>query len=239
MAVCAGGKALAAIFRTLALNYRHYSGGLPDLLLLRALRRPIRTEAESSRSSAVEDEGWQIAPPSQWLGEELSRRLEAKELGAAVMDLKPAAAENLLGESTLSSTETMAKSCPATGNDESSVCQDPARKQDGQGGLEEARNECLSAQEQKRRAKQAEAAAYRAEDSKSLDFSTAFTADKEEKDPADGREWRFEFRLVEVKGPTDSLSHRQQAWLAVLCASDIDARICKITDDSKSGDSSN
>ena len=122
------------------------------------------------------------------------------------------------------------------GNDEGSVCQDPAQKQDGQGGLEEARNECLSAREQKRRAKQAEAAAYRAEDSKSLDLSAAFAADKDnDPDNKGPGEWRFEFRLVEVKGPTDALSHRQQAWLAVLCASGIDARICKITDDAKSG----
>ena len=52
-------------------------------------------------------------------------------------------------------------------------------------------------------------------------------------------EWRFEFRLVEVKGPSDALSHRQQAWLAVLSASGVDARICKITDQRPSATTTN
>ena len=37
LAVGFGGKMLSAVFRCLFFDYRHYSGGLPDLLLVRAL----------------------------------------------------------------------------------------------------------------------------------------------------------------------------------------------------------
>ena len=35
IAVCIGGKALAGIFRNLAIDFKHFSGGLPDLLMIR------------------------------------------------------------------------------------------------------------------------------------------------------------------------------------------------------------
>jgi hypothetical protein len=39
VALCVGGEGLAGIGRTLCVNYRHFSGGLPDLVLLKASRR--------------------------------------------------------------------------------------------------------------------------------------------------------------------------------------------------------
>lgn len=38
MAAGLGGVALAAILAALCLNYKHFGGGLPDLLLMRAVR---------------------------------------------------------------------------------------------------------------------------------------------------------------------------------------------------------
>lgn len=42
--------------------------------------------------------------------------------------------------------------------------------------------------------------------------------------------WSFEAALVEVKGPNDRLMERQRAWLAILCASGADARVCKVSE---------
>lgn len=36
-------------------------------------------------------------------------------------------------------------------------------------------------------------------------------------------------RLVEVKGPTDSLSQQQRAWLRIMCNSGLDAYVAKVT----------
>jgi hypothetical protein len=35
IAVCVGGRTLAGIFRVLSLDFKHFSGGLPDLLMIR------------------------------------------------------------------------------------------------------------------------------------------------------------------------------------------------------------
>jgi hypothetical protein len=35
-------------------------------------------------------------------------------------------------------------------------------------------------------------------------------------------------RLVEVKGPTDSLSQQQRAWLRVMCDAGLDAYVAKV-----------
>jgi hypothetical protein len=55
-----GGKALAAVLRPLIVNYRYYSGGLPDLLLVRVMRR----------------EGGEEEGPRERRGEEGHRRKE-------------------------------------------------------------------------------------------------------------------------------------------------------------------
>ena len=46
-----GGRGLAAVFRALCVNFRHFSGGLPDLLLLRAASRPRRTAATAAAAA--------------------------------------------------------------------------------------------------------------------------------------------------------------------------------------------
>ena len=55
-----GGKVLAAIFRCLCLDYRHYSGGLPDILLIRA--RYVNSDGPSS-----------LVDLGDWIGEEFSK----------------------------------------------------------------------------------------------------------------------------------------------------------------------
>jgi hypothetical protein len=56
-----GGKTLASIFRSMCFDYRHYCGGLPDLLLFRA-----RYTETNDRSTSLVDLG-------EWIGESFSK----------------------------------------------------------------------------------------------------------------------------------------------------------------------
>jgi len=74
LAVGFGGKMLASIFRCFFFDYRHYSGGLPDLLLVRALYTPpgdcVLAYSDQKREELVD--------LGEWVGEEFSREhLEA------------------------------------------------------------------------------------------------------------------------------------------------------------------
>jgi len=56
-----GGQALSSMFRALAFDYRHYSGGLPDLLLARARCPPTYTSGDSKDNHFVD--------LGEWIGE--------------------------------------------------------------------------------------------------------------------------------------------------------------------------
>jgi hypothetical protein len=67
-----GGLQLAAIFRALVFDYRHYSGGLPDLLLARAY-------FESDEQ--IDDKQLELVDLGEWVGESFSAeaKIEAEE----------------------------------------------------------------------------------------------------------------------------------------------------------------
>ncbi len=65
LAVGFGGKMLASIFRCFFFDYRHYSGGLPDLLLVRALY-----------ASSGDSEKEELVDLGEWVGEEFSREYQ-------------------------------------------------------------------------------------------------------------------------------------------------------------------
>ena len=46
-----GGRGLAAAFAALCLNFKHFGGGLPDLLLMRAVRTGVRSDPLAGDSS--------------------------------------------------------------------------------------------------------------------------------------------------------------------------------------------
>ena len=62
-----GGRQLAVIFRCLLFDYRHYSGGLPDLLLVRAFY------GSSSKKSTT------LVDLSDWVGESLSKASQEEQ----------------------------------------------------------------------------------------------------------------------------------------------------------------
>jgi hypothetical protein len=61
-----GGKLLSAAFRCIIFDYRHYSGGLPDLLLTRALYADL------------EDTTKEFVDLGEWIGEEFSEQAKAE-----------------------------------------------------------------------------------------------------------------------------------------------------------------
>ena len=56
-----GGQALSSMFRALAFDYRHYSGGLPDLLLARARYPPTYASGDSASNQFID--------LGEWIGE--------------------------------------------------------------------------------------------------------------------------------------------------------------------------
>jgi len=80
LAVGFGGKMLASIFRCFFFDYRHYSGGLPDLLLVRALY------TSSSGDRTAED----LVDLGGWVGEDFSSEhqeaMKANQIARIFMD---------------------------------------------------------------------------------------------------------------------------------------------------------
>ena len=78
LAVGFGGRVLSAMFRSLVFDYRHYSGGLPDLLLVRALTfddTNVKAVAESDKGALVD--------LGNWIGEEFHPEAKAEKEAAS------------------------------------------------------------------------------------------------------------------------------------------------------------
>ena len=64
---------LAAIFRCLFFDYRHYSGGLPDLLLVRALYD------DNGEDNGHDNDSCKLVDLGEWVGESFSQEHQSKE----------------------------------------------------------------------------------------------------------------------------------------------------------------
>jgi len=86
LAVGFGGKMLASIFRCFFFDYRHYTGGLPDLLLVRALYTSS-PDRESVSSDGIVKE---LVDLGEWVGEAFSSEhqeaIKAKQVSRIFMD---------------------------------------------------------------------------------------------------------------------------------------------------------
>ncbi len=80
LAVGFGGKMLASIFRCFFFDYRHYSGGLPDLLLVRALYTPTFGDRTAE----------ELVDLGEWIGEDFSSEhqeaIKANQIARIFMD---------------------------------------------------------------------------------------------------------------------------------------------------------
>uniref|UniRef100_A0A7S3HLV0 Fanconi-associated nuclease n=1 Tax=Spumella elongata TaxID=89044 RepID=A0A7S3HLV0_9STRA len=83
MAVCMGSATVAAVCNALSVNYKHFTGGAPDLMLVRVQRRIVRTDTVTSDevesvnmscyTSNVTD--YAIVPVQQILGQDWETQL--------------------------------------------------------------------------------------------------------------------------------------------------------------------
>lgn len=71
--MCIGGKGLAGICRALSVNYKHFHGGLPDLLLLKARRRACGSDMwvnvdldELVGGAGVKSRGFEAREEGDW-----------------------------------------------------------------------------------------------------------------------------------------------------------------------------
>jgi hypothetical protein len=89
LAVGFGGKMLASIFRCFFFDYRHYSGGLPDLLLVRALYTTTSITDDQSTCTSDQTTG-ELVDLGEWVGEEFSSEhqeaIKAKQVARIFMD---------------------------------------------------------------------------------------------------------------------------------------------------------
>lgn len=59
---------LAAALLALAIDWRHYGSGLPDLLLLRAIQRTAEAGEGAPDAALKGSADWKVAPAAAWLG---------------------------------------------------------------------------------------------------------------------------------------------------------------------------
>jgi hypothetical protein len=76
MAVCMGGPTVAAVCRAMAVNFKHFTGGAPDLMLVRVQRRTVCDTAcacGAVRTAVVQD--YRLVDVAELLGEDWSKQM--------------------------------------------------------------------------------------------------------------------------------------------------------------------
>jgi hypothetical protein len=185
VAVCVGGKALSGIFRALSVDYRHFSGGMPDLILFRAVRCSV--DALKSQHGGAGGCEVEVVSAAEWMGESL----------AALADPLLRAEKRVHASHSMWSKE------------------------------EDLRGPCTNDSKHQKTIE-------RHETSASTDCGAGVVGDTGCGQDIGDEEivvnplWRYELRLVEVKGPSDRLSERQRAWIVVLRAAGVDCRVCRV-----------
>lgn len=262
VAMSVGGEGLAGIGRTLCVNFRHFSGGLPDLLLMKGARRrrvegnvgewdvarPAGGDGAESRASHCGDESraseWEGVDLDELVGE-VSPLLSLTFSLACVLFLsdmrmragKARRVADAMGRLIISWQGGIAArglaldaASQGGGDDELSwLWADAIETQRRKGGRRNSGRRSAAGDGGR-------AAAAAADASADGGGSASDTASRSDEDASglsldeDRYEYRFEAKLVEVKGPNDTLMDRQTAWLAILRSAGIDARVCRVVE---------
>lgn len=135
MAVCMGSAAVAAVCRALAVNYKHFTGGAPDLMLVRVHRRVLCTpsyhctcpEADTGDSLcdpcsphntsgapvaadvALEVEGYQPVDVSCLLGVDWATQMQSEVVLSRRRSTESSSEVDILGASTMTGRQSPAK----------------------------------------------------------------------------------------------------------------------------------
>ena len=206
--VCVGGEGLAGISRTFCVNYRHFNGGLPDLVLVKAFRRRRCTVTQQVLQgvTAAYEGDWDAIDLDALVGNGgiASRGLAAREADlehdfALVDGSSETRGLARRSKSQRRGIDSIAAAAEVAGTTykSSENGPEPVTDMEIEGGVEGAEADGLE-----------------------LDQNLY--------------EYKFAAKLVEVKGPNDTLMDRQTAWLAILQNSGIDARVCRVIEPRRS-----
>eukprot|EP01041_Mallomonas_annulata_P006579 gene6579-13309_t len=220
IAVCLGGKALATVFRMLAVDYSYFSGGAPDLLMVRASRK------KKSQSNGTPSQSREYLDLGVWLGEGW------EGLGRQNRDAMDY--DDILGARTLSDSPSSKPNGDSRlflpfDSSEPLVTEENNVDDDNDDATQEA---VVSSPKQRLDPFLCNATDLTLHDdgmiiqgTSSSSSSSPFSSDWE---------YEYEAMLVEVKGPTDSLSPKQLLWLQTLCHHGVNALVCSIHEPSVS-----
>ena len=202
VAVCMGGKGLAGIGRTLCVNYRHFSGGLPDLVLLKGSRRCRAAPGQRANVFASVQEG-EIGLGSQG---PVEGRWEPLDLNV------------LVGKGGIASGGLEVQECGveeiAVGKGKSAAVQRSmsARRRHGTRGVV-----ALSEVDEGAAMKRADVEGWHVLSGEGSAGGEGEGAEEEGLElDHELYEYEFAVKLVEVKGPNDTLMDRQKAWISIL-----------------------
>jgi len=226
VAVCLGGAGLAGIFRMFCVNHSYFSGGAPDLLMIRVVAKQAVDKTETKMSSPDD-----LQEPSRrevdtldlddWLGadwESLGR--EARETEDYFDLLQPKRGRNREARKTGSSTK---KSTPVTSATESeevdlALPESSMLVDASDGNYDSYDLGQLIADVGETPSPSSRPDPFLCE-SKDLCLPSPRSS---------AQEWSYEACLVEVKGPTDSLAPRQLLWLQALREYGVNAVVCAV-----------
>jgi hypothetical protein len=241
MAVCMGGPTVAAVCRAMAVNFKHFTGGAPDLMLVRVQRRTVCDTAcacGAVRTAVVQD--YRLVDVAELLGEDWSKQMH---MDVRVSPPNPTAGgpqAGGVGVVNQPPVHDMQGSADPDAADELSMQVDDGAG-DHEGGEESpdmtdfeprpsARSATSAAEQTPLSTKNAHihglylaqlapspaSGAAPSTGPCSSDCGTTGTTQCSTTTTAFRYEYLLEARFVEVKGPTDSLMFRQRVWLHIL-----------------------
>jgi hypothetical protein len=231
MAVCMGGPTVAAVCRAMAVNFKHFTGGAPDLMLVRVQRRTVCDTAcacGAVRTAVVQD--YRLVDIAELLGEDWSKQMH--------MDVRVSppnrTAGGLHAGGAREEVESASEEAQGLAGVDAAV-QEPMQvddnvQEDGQESpgttdfepQQSARSAATAAEQTPLSMKNAHihglylAQLAPAPTSATVPCSSPCSNGCGGCTTAFRYEYLLEARFVEVKGPTDSLMFRQRVWLHIL-----------------------
>lgn len=258
IALCLGGKGISAVLRTLSIDHKHFSGGLPDLLVVRVMKcqrgKGERKEVEVSENEEDVGEGMDLEKEES---KELQKSnnddsfsfLDLEELLGGHLSFHATQGINpdlisLENSSMLDSSKSLKKQLATSSKPSDSIFDFFVKQKAPEvsllsvsGGSNTIKNSANHINSDDEREGGEEEEEEEVEDvighvPKKYEDPFVYQGPGDLVVPQDDEDSYFKFQcaLVEVKGPTDRLSYRQQVWLQVLQESGVSAWVCKISE---------
>ena len=205
VAICTGGRLLARIFRALSVDLPLFSGGAPDLLMVRVRRKSVRLQWDEGSSETAAVKYSSALPISEFLGDE--NRLELSGLDNVEWGEKIACGG--AGEWWREGRATRSKVRTTHELEGREVVMDTDERDAGVDVVQDESADVLPTERQ-----------------------NPFVCQEPELILPEGEmeQWEFGSMFVEVKGPTDSLAQKQLLWLRVLESGGANVFVCSVVE---------